>query len=95
MKAVSYLPEVLLDPKTAMSQEPNKSAFNLAFNTDLTTWEWLSKEENERFRKRFGIAMEGAKQASPPDAILDGRSISLVSPFGHSHRSNQALTGMA
>lgn len=77
MKGSSYLTESLLDPKTAMSQEPNEVALNLAFKTDLPIWEWFEAKGNEHRLLRFGIAMEGGKRAASLTAILEG--IDLVS----------------
>jgi len=72
MKAAAYLQEALLDPKIAKSQEPNETALNLAFNTSLTAWEWFEQKGNEHRGLRFGIAMEHAKRAAQPNAILEG-----------------------
>ncbi|EKM60303.1 uncharacterized protein PHACADRAFT_203537 [Phanerochaete carnosa HHB-10118-sp] len=57
--SAAHLSEFLLDPKTAMSQELNNTAFNIAFNTDIPVWEWLEKKENER---RFD--WDGLKQGA-------------------------------
>ena len=75
MKSSSYLTESLLDPKTAMSQEPHEVAFNLAFKTDLPIWEWFEAKGNEHRLLRFGIAMEGGKRVASPTAILKGTSL--------------------
>ena len=78
MKAASYLQEALLDPAYVNSEEPTETAFNLAFKTDLSLWDWFELSANEKRRVRFGIAMEGSKQAVPPTAILEGKSDMVV-----------------
>lgn len=35
-------------------------------------WEWFEQKGNEHRLLRFGITMEGAKNANPPTAILEG-----------------------
>ncbi|EKM58628.1 uncharacterized protein PHACADRAFT_253095 [Phanerochaete carnosa HHB-10118-sp] len=72
MKSGGYLQEALFDQKFARSQEPNETALNIAFDTKLPVWEWYEQKGNEHRRQRFGIAMEGTKQAVPPNAILEG-----------------------
>ncbi|EKM60006.1 uncharacterized protein PHACADRAFT_250851 [Phanerochaete carnosa HHB-10118-sp] len=71
-KAAAYLQDVLLDPKTAKSQEPNEIALNLAFRMNLPIWEWFEQKGNEHRKVRFSLAMEGSRQVSPLNAILDG-----------------------
>lgn len=73
MKSAAYLSEVLLDSKLGKSEEPNETPLNVAFKTELPCWEWLETKENECRRVRFGMAMEGAKQASDPNSILEGK----------------------
>ncbi|GJE87401.1 hypothetical protein PsYK624_034840 [Phanerochaete sordida] len=72
LKSAAYLQDALLDPAFACSQEPTETARNLAFETNTAMFEWLEKEGNEHRLLRFGITMEGAKQASPPNAIMEG-----------------------
>ena len=73
MKAGSYLQDYLLDPKTAFSEEPNGTPFNLAFKTDLPKFDWFETKGNEHRLMRFGIAMEGSRQTSHPNVILEGK----------------------
>ncbi|KAI0318584.1 S-adenosyl-L-methionine-dependent methyltransferase [Amylostereum chailletii] len=70
-KACSYLPEVLLDPKTSKSDEPSETAFGKAFNFNGPIWEWFELPENAFKLTRFGLGMEGSKHAFP-NAILEG-----------------------
>ena len=72
MKASSYLRDVLLNPKLSSSQDPNDSALNLAFNTQLSAWEWYEAKGNEHRRLRLGITMDASKYATSLDAINDG-----------------------
>lgn len=66
------MPETLLDPKLASSGEPNETPFHVAMKIDKPVWEWFEEKENERLRIRFGMAMEGAKLAADPNAVLEG-----------------------
>ncbi|GJE83945.1 O-methyltransferase [Phanerochaete sordida] len=72
LKTGGYLEDALFDPKIAKSYDPTETAFNLAFNTKLSAWQWLETPENAHRLTRFGLAMRGARQATSPDAILDG-----------------------
>ncbi|KAF7347117.1 S-adenosyl-L-methionine-dependent methyltransferase [Mycena venus] len=72
LPASSALPDVLLDPQDGHSNAPNKTAFNKAFNTDLTLFEWFNLPENARRMARFNRAMEGGANAMAPDTIIEG-----------------------
>ena len=61
-----------MDPDFAQSGEPNKTPFNKAFDTNLPIFPWFELPENAYKLRRFGIAMEGAQNASPPGALLAG-----------------------
>ena len=71
-KSAAYLSDTLLDTKYAKSQEPNEAALRVAFGTEVPVWEWLEQPGNEQRLLRFGITMEGAKQAVPPTAVIEG-----------------------
>ncbi|KAJ3553485.1 hypothetical protein NM688_g3587 [Phlebia brevispora] len=71
-KASAYLPESLLDNCTRASETAEKRAFNLAFNTDDHFFNWLDLPQNAYFRRRFGMAMNGAKSADAPNAVFTG-----------------------
>ena len=60
MKASAFIPEALSHPKFGTSQEPNETALNLAFNTDLPVFPWYELPENAQRLRRFGIAMRTA-----------------------------------
>lgn len=83
MKASSFLQDTLFDRQLASSQEPNETAFNMAFKTKLPIFEWFEEKANEARRLRFGIAMAGAKHAASPTAILEG--MSYVTPAVAAH----------
>ena len=75
-KASSYLPETLLDPELGHAYESNKTALNRAFNTDVDFWSWIESPNNRLRLARFGAAMNGAKNMTSADTILEG-SITL------------------
>ncbi|GJE87381.1 S-adenosyl-L-methionine-dependent methyltransferase [Phanerochaete sordida] len=72
LKTAAYLQEAVLDPRIASSGEPNETAFNVAFKTELPVWEWLEQKGNEFRLARFGAFMAATKQATPPNAIVEG-----------------------
>ncbi|EJD43680.1 O-methyltransferase [Auricularia subglabra TFB-10046 SS5] len=70
-KTSAYMTEVLTDPATAKSEEPDQTPVQRAFRTKLTYWDWMDLPENEHVLKRFGMAMVAAKLVSPPNTILE------------------------
>jgi hypothetical protein len=82
-KSSSYLTETLLDPELGHAHEPNKTAFNKAHNAKEDIWNWFERPDNRLRLTRFGAAMNGLKNASPANAILEG-SVALcciISPL--------------
>ncbi|KAJ7473007.1 S-adenosyl-L-methionine-dependent methyltransferase [Mycena galericulata] len=71
-KSSTSLPDVIVDPHDGLSNEPNKTAFNQAFKTDLPFFEWLDQPQQARRMARFGIAMDGGAQMVDPGLILRG-----------------------
>ncbi|KAI0278950.1 hypothetical protein BGY98DRAFT_1096446 [Russula aff. rugulosa BPL654] len=71
-KSASRLTEVLLDPELGHACEPNKTAFNRAHNTKEAMWSWLEHPDNRSHLVRFGAAMNGLKNTSHENAILEG-----------------------
>jgi hypothetical protein len=71
-KSSSYLTETLLDPEFGHAYESNKAAFNKAFNVKEDMWIWAEAPENKLRVVRFGAAMNGVKNMSPPETILEG-----------------------
>ncbi|KAF5370952.1 hypothetical protein D9757_009884 [Collybiopsis confluens] len=72
MKCAALMPEHFLDPETSFSGEPQKTPFNRTYGTDLPFFDWYAKEENEAYRRRFGLAMLGSRKFEPANAILLG-----------------------
>lgn len=72
MKTVSYLAEAVMDPVSGHNNDVHDLAFNRAFNVKGTFWDWLDQPDQAYRLERFGIAMEGAKNAAPPNAIVEG-----------------------
>ncbi|KAI0049516.1 S-adenosyl-L-methionine-dependent methyltransferase [Auriscalpium vulgare] len=71
-KASAYLTETLLDPVYGASGRPDQTAFSKAFNTDVDMWQLYESPGNAHRLVRFGSAMDGFKNMSPPNAILEG-----------------------
>ena len=71
-KTSSYLTETLLDPELGHAYESNKAAFNKALNVEEDPWSWLERPDNRLRLARFGSAMDGLKNATPANAILEG-----------------------
>ncbi|KAF8467039.1 hypothetical protein DFH94DRAFT_301018 [Russula ochroleuca] len=71
-KSASYLTETLLDPEFGHACEANKTAFNKAYNVNEDMWSWFERPENRLHLVRFRAVMNGLKNASPADAILEG-----------------------
>ena len=71
-KTLSYLPDVILDPKTTSSGEVTEAAFNAAFKTSLSSWDWYDLPENKDALACVTKGMEAGKRIAPPDAILRG-----------------------
>ena len=72
LKTSSYLTETLLDPDFGHANEANKTAFNKTYNVKEDAWSWIERPENRLHLVRFGAAMNGSKNASPANAILEG-----------------------
>ena len=75
-KAAAYIVENLLDPATAMSEEPNEAALQRGFGTTLSYFEWMDQPEHAAYRKKFGIAM-GATTNYSEDALITKGDFSL------------------
>ncbi|VDB94250.1 unnamed protein product [Peniophora sp. CBMAI 1063] len=68
MTAHGYLADVLLSP----SPNANETAFNRAFNTPLSPWDWYELPENKLQLIRCTKAMQAGKLIIAPDAVLQG-----------------------
>jgi hypothetical protein len=71
-KSSSYLTETLLDPEFGHANEPNKTALNKALNIKGDFWSSLQGPDNRLRLARFGSAMNGMKNMSSAEAILEG-----------------------
>ena len=78
MKMAGFLQDVITDPAVAFSQEPNEAAFQRAFGTNLTTFEWMELPENAMIHKKFGIAMAGTTDYSNDKIVSRGQSFTLT-----------------
>ncbi|KAI0341313.1 O-methyltransferase [Trametopsis cervina] len=72
LKSTGYLQEVLSDPEFTSSGEPTKTAFNKAYKTDLTFWEWADLPENAAILRRTGNAMTSLTNFNSASGVLDG-----------------------
>ena len=72
LKTSGYLTETLLDSEFAHAYEANKAAFSKAYNVNEDKWSWLERPENRLHILRFGVAMNGLKNISPANAVLEG-----------------------
>lgn len=71
-KSSSYLTETLLDPELGHANETNRTAFNKALDTEEDFWSWLEGPDNGLRLARFGAAMNGLGNMTPPEHILEG-----------------------
>jgi len=69
-KSAGYLWEAISDPATGGSGEVEHSAFNKAFETDKSFWDFIQTPEEAWRGKRFGIAMQGVLAAQPARQIF-------------------------
>lgn len=73
LKITSCLSDAVMDPKTTHSTEINEAAFQRAFNTPLSFFEWLEQPEQDYKRKRYGVGMPGALSPFWPPMLLTGQ----------------------
>jgi hypothetical protein len=71
-KGSSFLTETVLDPELGHAYESSKTAFNKAHNFEGEMWTWFEAPENRLRLARFGAAMNGAKNFTSADSILEG-----------------------
>ncbi|KAF9564158.1 S-adenosyl-L-methionine-dependent methyltransferase [Agrocybe pediades] len=69
-KAAAFTWEVLEDPKTAKSGDPDSSPFARAMGRRETLWQYYERKENAFRQSRFNIGMEGIQALQPVDASL-------------------------
>jgi len=78
MKSSAFMAEGVTKPGYALSDDPTKAAFNIAFGTDLGVFQWYELPENEERRRTFQVAFEGGKNMFNPRQILEGIEAPLV-----------------
>lgn len=78
-KASAYLTETLTDPETAYSDDLDKAAVNVAFDTKLDYWSWLELPEQRMRLTRFGMAMSN-RQMWDVTSILQGFDWKSLAP---------------
>lgn len=84
MKSSTYMTDNLVDPRTAHSDEPADSPFNLALNTRDPYYTWLCKPENKHHRAAFDAGMPAISVSEGEFSILRGRDFdSCVFTFSH------------
>ena len=66
--------DAILDSEYNDSFELNKTAFNLAINTDRIYFDWMDQPENKDVLKAFSIGMAGFSSISPSTNLLSGKS---------------------
>jgi len=73
-KSSVHMSENMLDPSTAFSQDPTAAPFSRAYGNGkrLGIWDWFEQPGNEKYLRRFGIAMHGTSKLMPPDHVLSG-----------------------
>ncbi|EJC99901.1 S-adenosyl-L-methionine-dependent methyltransferase [Fomitiporia mediterranea MF3/22] len=72
LKSGSYLVEVMTDPNTKFSEEPNCSALQKALRMTDTFFEYFDRTTEHFRRKRFAIVMTIANKTHTPASILAG-----------------------
>ena len=70
--------DAILDSEYNDSFELNKTAFNLAINTDRIYFDWMDQPENKEVLKAFSIGMAGFSSISPSTNLLGGKYICFV-----------------
>ncbi|KAJ6458222.1 S-adenosyl-L-methionine-dependent methyltransferase [Mycena sanguinolenta] len=66
LKGLSMLADTMLDPKEGAL------AFNRAFRTDQSYFEWLHRPENSYQLTRFGLGMRGTAATESTDTLFTG-----------------------
>lgn len=67
LKASGYLSEFLRNPGS------DASAFNTAFKTPATMWEWREEAGNSWRARRFAVGMKGGGDIFPASIFTEGR----------------------
>lgn len=89
LKGSSYLTETLLDPELGHANEPNRTALNKALNIE---GDFLESPDNRIRLARFGAAMNGLRNMSSADSILEGSPPEIPRGFSGHHLTSDYLT---
>ncbi|KAG6877727.1 hypothetical protein C0992_009407 [Termitomyces sp. T32_za158] len=71
-KSSAFLVNAMKDRSFGISYDTNKTAFNLAFRTDLPIFSYFTSPGNEELLHRFNIGCEGASNLFPPRGVVEG-----------------------
>jgi len=66
LKTAAFMAECITQPGYAISDDPAKTAFNIAFNMNLGIFQWYELPENEERRRMFGVALKSRQNISNP-----------------------------
>lgn len=72
MKGSSYLYEVLTEPKSAFSADPELCPTTRSLGSPLSLWDYYELPDQKYRHYRFGVAMEGVKHMEPAPLPLGG-----------------------
>ena len=72
IKAGAYMPEVLTDPKTALSEEGEATGLALASGISVPFFDFLSLPEKQVRGKRFASSMANFGKLKPLGSVLNG-----------------------
>ena len=71
-KTTAYLYEAITDPDFALSGSQDHCAFQKAFGTSKTAWDFLEEPSEAARQSRFSIAMEGTARLEPSGIVVKG-----------------------
>jgi len=77
MKGSSYLYEVLTEPKSASSDDPESCATTRSLGSSKALWDYFEQPDQKYRLYRFGVAMEGAKSIEPIGLPLASQSFQI------------------
>lgn len=64
--------EVITHSSWGHSRLPNETAFNLAYSTDKTFFEFMQQPKNIQRGRRLGMSLKATEGFAAPRAILEG-----------------------
>lgn len=69
-KSAAYISDYFMS-ESVFSDEPNATAFNIAYNTSDSLFAWLAQAGNETNHTQFGVAMNGFSRSFQYGLILE------------------------